>query len=86
MYYPHSIKTIRDKIGKFKNETSKPELQKDIDHILWMLGQIENMKIDQSAKAGRWIGWIQANLEFIGIIRNQESREMIKIDVMNNND
>lgn len=86
MYYPHSIKIIRDKVEDLQKETMGFEQQKDIAHILWMLEQIENMENDQSAKAGRWIGWILANMEFMDIIKNEESRNMIRIDSMNNND
>lgn len=86
MYYPHSIKTIRTKIYPAQKGMREPGQQKTIGHILWMLGEIENMKCDQSAKAGRWIGWILANMEFMNIISNEESRDMIRIDVTNNND
>lgn len=86
MYYPHSIKIIQDKIGNLQKETMGSEQQKDVPHILWMLGEIRKMNSDQSAKAGRWIGWILRDLEVLKIITNEESRDMIRIDVMNDND
>lgn len=86
MYYPHSIKIIRKKIYSAGKEIQESKRQKIISHILWMLDEIENMKDDQSAKAGRWIGWVLANMEFMDIITNEESRNMIRTDVRNNND
>jgi len=86
MYYPHSIKTIRAKIYPAQKGTQEPGQRRKISHILWMLGEIENMNSGQSAKAGRWIGWILANMEFMKIISNEESRDMIRTDATNNND
>jgi len=88
MYYSYSIELIRNKIKIFLHKRKKiaSKQKETIDHILWMLNEIENMKNDRPAKAGRWIGWVLANLEFMEIITNQESQDMIRTDVANNND
>lgn len=87
MYYPYTIKIVRKKIKSYSQTGRMSELeQKTIDHIRWMLDEIDNMGSNQSAKAGRWIGWILANLEFMSIITNKESRNIVRIDVSNSND
>ena len=50
------------------------------EHILWMQNKIENMEPENAAKAGRWSGWVFAYLEVMGIITNQNSRDMSRID------
>lgn len=85
MYYPGMIEKIRVKIEeKFSGIEPKcdPERNpKNIPHLLWMLSQIEEFGKNKSAKAGRWMGWIMCALEIIGVITNEESRNMIRDDV-----
>ena len=39
----------------------------------------------KSAKAGRWMGWIYAYLEVIGLTTNEDSRNMARTDSANGN-
>ena len=54
--------------------------QRMFGHILWMLDQVEAMPAGKSAKAGRWMGWVFAHLEMLGVITNDDARRLAKAD------
>ena len=45
-------------------------------HLLWMLNEIYNM--NDSNKAGRWIGYVCRSLEDLNIFNNLEIRFIIR--------
>lgn len=47
-------------------------------YLLWMIDGVE--KMEESAKAGRWMGWILAYMEMLGFMTNEQSREMVRVD------
>ncbi|MBX4211782.1 MAG: hypothetical protein KW806_03280 [Candidatus Yanofskybacteria bacterium] len=55
-------------------------------HLLWMLEGISQMSFERSAKAGRWLGWVFAYMEVMGITTNEDSRNMSRVDAHNGND
>ncbi len=84
IYYPYSIKRLRILIkGRFPEAEPKRDVRDIPAHCLWMFSQLEKMPKSQSAKAGRWIGWIFGRLESLGLITNNDSKRFADID--NNN-
>jgi len=78
-YYPNTIKFITERLRK-KFSKVKPEegLENIPDHLLWMMSRMQSF--DDSAKVGRWIGWIIAHAEILGIITNKQSCKLAKKD------
>lgn len=83
-YYPNTIKAIRDILKeKYPNIEAKEiidDLPSQPPHLLWMLDKIEEME-NIPARAGRWIGYCVRAVEDIGLLTNQESRNIIRKDV-----
>lgn len=50
-------------------------------HLLWMCDRVEEMSREESARAGRWIGWMLAYLELLTPTTNADSRDMVRVDV-----
>jgi len=82
-YYPNTIEIITDIIKeKFPEAKPKEGLDDLSSHLLWMLEEIKKMN-NASGKAGRWMGYILARLEAMELLTNQESRDLIRKDVLN---
>ena len=80
-YYPNTIKYISEKLReKFPDVKPKENLENIPAHLFWMMEKMQTF--DDSAKAGRWIGWIMAHAEILGIMDNEKSRELIKKDLL----
>ncbi|HYF10431.1 MAG TPA: hypothetical protein VD967_02385 [Candidatus Paceibacterota bacterium] len=68
-------------IGRANSDIDTQEVL--ANHLLWMLDRIEEMPGDEAGKRGRWMGYVFACLEFMGIATNADSRNMCRIDVRN---
>ena len=78
-YYPNSIKFIKKKLkNKFPKVKPKRGQKNIMAHLLWMADEMQGF--NDSAKAGRWMGWIIAHAEILGVITNSQSRELAKKD------
>jgi hypothetical protein len=84
MAYEFTISKLRERI-RDKWEFLSDEYQKEIPHIMDMFVELEKTSDENSAKAGRWIGWILKSLEIMDILNNEESRKLIKRDVSDGN-
>ncbi len=65
-----------------KDETTRQRLA---SHTLWMLERVELMPKAENGKAGLWIGWAIANLEYLNVISTHDAREMTYRDQANGN-
>lgn len=82
-YYPSLIKYIVGGVNEKYPEVVAKEDLKDIPaHILWMMDKMQ--EFDDKEKAARWIGWIMAHAEILGILDNEKSRELVRVDLKNN--
>lgn len=55
-------------------------------YLLWMCDEVEKMdttSVDESAKAGRWMGWVFAHAELGGIWDNARTRDLVREDRKN---
>ena len=52
-----------------------------MENVLWMFDQMAGWTVGKSAKAGRWIGWINLVMGLSGLITHAELRDMIRTDV-----
>ncbi len=78
-YYPNVIKFIIERLRrKFPNAKLKEGLEDMPSHLFWMTKEMQSF--DDSAKVGRWIGWIVAHAEMLGIMTNKQSRKLAKKD------
>ena len=78
-YYPNSINFIKKRVReKFPDANPKQGQEDIISHLLWMFEEMQ--KLNDSAHAGRWMGWIFARAESIGLLTNEESRMLAKKD------
>lgn len=86
--YPNLLPRQEDlsRIDREKLVRSKRTQKRVLEHILWMLDLVGEMGKEKSGKAGRWMGWIFAHLEIMGLITNADSRDMARIDARNSND
>lgn len=60
-----------------------------LSYLLWMCDQVQKMDItsvDESAKAGRWMGWVFAHTELAGIWDNAKTRDLVREDRRNGYD
>jgi len=82
-YYPNTIEVITNIIKKnFPKAEPRQGITDLSSHLLWMLEEIKKMN-NASGKAGRWIGYVLAHLETMKLLTNQESRQLIRKDVLN---
>ena len=82
-YYPNTIEAVINIIKKnFPKAKPKQGIIDLSSHLLWMLEEIKKMN-NTSGKAGRWIGYVLAYLEMMELLTNQESRNLIREDVLN---
>ena len=82
MYYPNSIEKFREIIKKdYPDAESKDSMDDIPSYLLWMLDEIEVM--DDSKKAGRWLGYVIGRAEALGLMENEESRNIVREDVKN---
>jgi len=78
-YYPNTINFITKRLRKKFPKTKPGESLKNIPaNLFWMMKKMQTF--DDSAKAGRWIGWIMAHAEMLGIMTNKQSRKLAKKD------
>lgn len=80
-YYPNLIGFIKPRLKK-KFPEAKPERnQGNIHgHLLWMMDEMQAFDPSSVAKRGRWIGWIIAHVEMLGIIESVQSRKLAEED------
>lgn len=79
-HYPHTTAFISAKIAeKFPEAISKENLEYIPGHLLWMLNEMQGF--DDKSKASRWIGWILAHAEILGLMTNSISRQLIRQDI-----
>ena len=86
--YRHSIATIKAKVLRGVCSTREhpegdwedPQLLQE--HLLWMCEQVESwpMSIMELPKASRWVGWMFAKMESLGLMTNRESRDCARLD------
>ncbi len=92
MYYPNLTKNLQDLIrAKFPEAEQYKNEYLDVDYIdnhfqmacylLWMLDKLQTFEPDDVAKRGRWIGYIQARTEVMGLLLNEKNRELTRLDV-----
>lgn len=80
-YYPNTIKFITEKLKKkFPKVRAKEDLENIPANLFWMMEKMQ--RFDDSEKAARWIGWILAHAEILGIMDNKMSRKLIKKDLI----
>ena len=78
-YYPNTIEFITERLRKkFPKIKPKEGLENMPNHLFWMMRKMQSF--DDSAKTGRWIGWIIAHAEILGVITNKQSRKLTKKD------
>ena len=54
-----------------------------VQHLLWMLIQLQGINGNSGysvAKRGRWIGWVYAYCEWLGLLTQQQVRTMERRD------
>jgi len=79
-YYPNTINFITEKLKeKFPNTKPEENLKNISAHLFWMMEKMQTF--EDSAKVGRWIGWIMAHAEILGIMDNEKSRELVRKDL-----
>ncbi len=83
-YCPYSIKIFRRLVNeKYSQAIAKKGIEDMPSHCLWIFKQLEQMPKGKSAKAGRWFSWVFGQLESTGLITNEDSRRMVRVDVKN---
>lgn len=90
MYYAGSLSAVRTEIER-RYPGTKPELMELSEgepvhpaYLLWMCEQVQNMdtsSIEAALKAARWIGWIFAHVEMLGLWNNTHTRDITREDV-----
>lgn len=86
-YYPRTREECRMAIIRRFPGTVARERDRGGDlpsHLLWMLDRIGSMdRTDprDAAKAGRWLGWVLAEVEILGLWENARSRDLVREDV-----
>lgn len=79
-YYKNSVDFIRKQISKkFPAAAAKMDQDDMPSYLLWMMEEMQ--KFDDSLKAARWIGWIFAHAEMLGLLSNTQSRNLSRNDV-----
>lgn len=85
MAYPYTLTALLDMIGKeYDDLPQKFNLKKTngICHILEMLKEVQDAE-PKSLKAARWLGWVLRDMEERGYLTNEQSRNLVRIDVQN---
>ena len=78
-YYPNLIKFIKPRLKKkFPRAVPKRDQKNVPGHLLWMMEEIQ--KLDNPAKRGRWIGWLIAHAEMLGLLTFKQSHRFAKKD------
>lgn len=90
-FYPITFAHVRKRIEDvFPPEYLVPQERSTIgtQHVMWMITQVEQMErtIENATKAARWLGWILAKAEEVGLWNNDTSRELVRRDVANGDD
>ena len=85
-YYPNLTRVLSAKI-MLRYPNASPVL-KDVDtitddfemacYLLWMLNELQKF---YAPKRGRWMGYVQARMECLGLITNAENRKITKLDL-----
>jgi hypothetical protein len=95
MYYQGTITALRASIKEARPgvcaEYSElvPNEIAPLPYLLWMCDEVEKMdtcSIDDSVKAGRWMGWVFAHAELAGIWDNAKTRDVVRDDRRNGYD
>lgn len=77
--YPYTIAFIQKVLKKkFPKIKPKEDLKNPPANLLWMMKKIE--KFTDTKKAARWIGWVTAHAEILGLLTNAKTRELIRKD------
>lgn len=89
MFYSGSISVLKtailEKFGVI--EARFEELEKgrvaSPSYLLWMCDEVSRMdttSLDEAVKAARWMGWVFAHAELIGIWTNTDTRNHVRKD------
>ena len=79
--YYHNTNTFIKKVidENFPNTIPREDLDDRPANLLWMIQKMQTF--DDYRKASRWIGWMLAHAEILGLMTNKESRDLIRSDV-----
>lgn len=95
MYYKGTIAALRAAIQEIQPGTQAEYLDLvpgnvvPLSYLLWMCEEVQKMDIssvDESAKAGRWMGWVFAHVELAGVWDNTKTRDLVRDDRRNGYD
>ena len=71
--YPITLRTVRDRLlRKFPNAEAVEGAADDVNHTLWMIGQVGSM--EDQPKIDRWVGWIGAKAHSLGIVDSNDEQ------------
>ena len=92
MYYQGTIEAVEaeiknqfpDSVAEY-HDLESGELLKPVlpSYLLWMCEEVRQMDIsslDDATKAARWLGWINAQVEFHGLWHNNCTRDLVRAD------
>ena len=87
MYYPNLTKGLKEIIRKsfpdaepkYKNVDNLETNFELVCYLLWMLDELQ--KFDDSARRGRWMGYVQAMMETEGLMLNADNRKLTRLDI-----
>jgi hypothetical protein len=91
MYYENTIAEIKARIETVYPGTESLFMQPIIlvdglvplSYLLWMCNELQTWdtkSIETAVRAGRWIGWISAHFELHSLMKNNETRDMVRED------
>jgi len=79
-YYPNVCNAVSSGILQTNpNATETENMTNKPGYLLWMIKEMQSFTDNE--KAARWIGWIIAHAEMLGIMDNTESRRLVRMDV-----
>ena len=74
------LRMIIEELGKLPEYNFKKT--GNIIHLLEMIKEIQDAG-PKSLKAARWLGWVLRDMEERGFLTNEQSRNLVRIDVQN---
>jgi hypothetical protein len=79
-YYPNTIGFLSQRIKKKYPQIKHTKIMKNMPgYLLWMMEELQSFS--NRSKRGRWIGWIIAHSEILGLLSNKQSRKVVTLDV-----
>lgn len=89
MYYAGTLAALRAAVqNKFPGTEAEyrelvPLKVAPASYLLWMCDEVEKMdtsSVDEAVKAARWMGWVFAHAELLGIWTNTQTRDLVRED------